>query len=382
VQVCVFTKAWRSGAGRYAQELVQGLLDCGAQVIFIAPHAQPEEREPAGPRLQRWQTSRELVGDHPRWRRAATSLQRIGGGIAALLRARLHTRFVIMSIVEPLPVAIPVLALLRIMATRIVFVVHDPLPHAFRLPPRWQWLEREAHRLTYRLATDLVVLTRAGRDQLVDELRVPARKVSVIAHGAYPLGAPTPLPGRLRFLLFGTLRSNKCVREVMEGFVLVARSRPDVRLVVAGEPHPSELAYWQECRRIADARPGTFEIIDRYVSETEVEELVAGCDAMVLAYRNFTSQSGVAILAAFNERPVIGTTTGGLGELFEAGLAGEVVQAPPSAAAVAQAVLAYCERSPEDWRRRAAEARATLAEVLSWRRIAGGFLALLQRDPG
>jgi hypothetical protein len=86
----------------------------------------------------------------------------MAGAALGLARARLATRDFIVSIPDPLLVAAPLLVLLRLTGARITYIVHDPLPHAWRLPPRLRGLENLGYRAAYWASSALVVLSQAG----------------------------------------------------------------------------------------------------------------------------------------------------------------------------------------------------------------------------
>lgn len=377
--VCLSTKIWRSGTGWFAQALAGALAEAGLRTAFVAPAAEPASREPVHPNLRRFVLSREIVVPAPRPARIRASLRRMAGGIAALARLRPTTRTFLFSIPEPLIVTLPVFAALRLTGARIVFIVHDPEPHAWRYRGVARRIERAGHALSYRLANHLVVLTPSAAQGLGRAFGVAAEKVSVIPHGPFTLDGVAPLPGQGRFLVFGTLRRNKGVLAAIGGVTLARRQGHDVRLVLAGEPHPDEPDYWRECEAAIRQDPEGFEVHRRFVPDEELPGILAGIDAFVLAYDGFQSQSGVGVLAAVNRRPVIGTRSGGLAELFDRGMAGETIEDPPSPEGVAAAIGRFRAVSAETWRLRAAEAAIRVTGGLSWPEIGRAYRALIER---
>ena len=59
-------------------------------------------------------------------------------------------------------------------------------------------------------------------------------------------------------------------------------------------------------------------VIERYIPDDEVGVLLTHCDAVLLPYTDFNSDSGVAALALANGRPIIARRTGGLAALLDA----------------------------------------------------------------
>lgn len=378
MKLCVFTKSWREGAGWYAQSLAQGLAVAGASVIFIAPPASPPEREPDAASVRRVFTARERVDGAGRFARALASLRRIGSGLVALARARLACRHFIFTTPEPLMMTLATMAALRLSGATISFVVHDPTPHTWALPPSLRGLEHAGHAWSYRLANRLVTLTRAGRERVIQEFSIAPRRVHVIPHGAFSLAEPPPPPsGQSVLLAFGAIRRNKMVLEAIQAVKAAGTAGETIRLIIAGAPDPREPGYWQECAREIGADDANFQLEIGFVSEPRLAQLTAEADAFLLPYENFASQSGVAVLAALNGRPALATAAAS-GELFTLGMAGIEIAVPVNAASIAAALAQWRAITPAAWARRCAEAREALQARLAWPRIGQDFLEILQ----
>ncbi|WP_158266841.1 glycosyltransferase [Alsobacter soli] len=378
-RIVLMSKVWRSGTGWYAQSLANAIAQIGHDITFISPRALPEEREPAGPHLIRVFVPRELVSEGSRFRKGLASLWRIFVGSVAVARRWPRTTSYIFTIPEPLPFTLPLFLYIRAMRGRLIFVVHDVEPHAWRFRGGLRRLEAGAHALSYRLATHLVVLTSAAKARAVAQHNIDPAKITVIPHGAFPLAVQTPMPGSRVLLSFGTVRRNKNILETIRGVHLARRRGTDVRLLVAGEPHPHEPDYWQICKEAAALDQDAILFADGFIPDAEVPQLLARVDALVLAYADFSSQSGVAVLAGVNNRPVIATTAGGLQDLFDQGLAGELVATPVTAEAIADAIVRFYEVPVETWQDRADVAAQLLRRALSWDKIGASFIALSER---
>jgi len=378
-EVCLVTKTWRSGVAWEVQMLTEALAEAGATVTLVAPLAEPVDREPRHPNVKRVRVPRELVdGAGNSLTRKLASLSRMAGGFLGALAQRARTRTYLVTIPDPLPVSLLLFLLLRLSGARLLFIVHDVLPHAWRLPGSLRWLERGAHELSYRLATRLIVWAAPLRDQLVSEFGIPPEKVSVFPHPPLPLGAIPPAPGNGRFLAFGTMRRNKCILEVIEAILLVRKVDPGVTLLLAGEPHAHELDYWAQCQAAMARDPAAFSVEAGYVADAALPGLVAGVDAFITAYRDFDSASGVAVLAALNGRPVLGTGAGSLDEMYALGMAGERIEAPVLAESVAAAILKFRRIDAETWRERAAAGVVELSRTIAWAPIARSYLELIR----
>lgn len=379
-EICLTTKAWRSGSAWVAQMLAQSIAEQGATIAFVAPLADPPEREPSHQNLVRIAPPRELVGAEPKVKRALVSLSRISHGLVSTLTLRFTTRNFIFSIPEPLLFTLPLFGLLRLTGARVILIVHDAEPHAWTLPRPLRAVERGAHALSYRLSSRLVTLTSTARDALVNEFAIAPKKIRVIPHGPFSLGQRSPIPGSGKLLIFGSLRRNKCVLEVIQGVIQARRNGEEVRLVLAGEPLKQEVGYWEECLAAIAEDPSGFDVHEGFLPDEALPALIGTVDGFVLAYQNFNSQSGVGVLAALAGRPVVGTRSGGLGELFDRGLSGQVIDGAVTADSVAAAIVSYRSESVDVWQQKAAKAASDIATTLRWDVIADDYVALC-REP-
>jgi len=140
-------------------------------------------------------------------------------------------------------------------------------------------------------------------------------------------------------LFFGFVRRYKGLDVLIEAMPRVRAAR-DVTLVVAGEFYEPIAPL---VARIEELRLGdSVRVLDRYVPDEEVGDLVAAADAVVLPYRSAT-QSGVVLVAYAGGCPVISTAVGGLPEVVEEGVTGHLVP-PEDPVALADAILGFYAR--------------------------------------
>jgi glycosyltransferase involved in cell wall biosynthesis len=199
------------------------------------------------------------------------------------------------------------------------------------------------------------------------------------------LGLP---PNRPIVLFFGLLKPFKGLEVLLRGFPALRLARPDVRLVIAGEPMGARRAV----ERLID-RLGLGEVVDwrpGFVPQREVSMYFAAADVVALPYLRCSS-SAVLGLAFAHARPVVATAVGALPELVAAAGGGVVVPAgDPAALASALAGLladaagtarlgrqaAAWSRSHQDW---PAIGAATAA---LYERITAGQVARTGGAPG
>jgi glycosyltransferase involved in cell wall biosynthesis len=194
---------------------------------------------------------------------------------------------------------------------RTVLTVHDPLGHP-GAPELNRW-ENWAFRHWFRRAKRFVV----HGEPLIEELApiVHDAPMVVIPHGVWPRPKPLVPPQSPSVLLFGRLEQYKGVEVLVAAMDLVWDQRPEVKLVVAGAGAAARLV--PDEPRVS--------LIPRYISEAEVDALLAQASLVALPYTQ-ASQSGVGALAIAAGVPVVVSDLGALPQLayepsfvFEAG---------------------------------------------------------------
>lgn len=337
----------------------------------------PASREPNSPNVSRLVLIAGKAGKAPLPVRVALTLWRIASTFPALLRARLATREIIVTMFDWVPVLVLQFLWIKLLGGRLTFIVHDATPHAWAFPARLRGIEKALFRLSYRLPDRIVSLTGALQRELEEDWG-RADRSWVIPHGAFVHGTPTPLPGDGVVLVFGMLRRNKRILESIEAMRLVAPELPGLRMVIAGAPHAEDRGYWAECEAVLAGLDDVVRTEIGFVPESRLEELLAECDALLLPYEQFNSQSGVAVLAGFAERLVIASGAGGIGELVALGLEPVALTGVMTPAAIADGLRAFAATTVAERRRMARDSRARLAEHLSWDRIGRDYVALLE----
>lgn len=213
---------------------------------------------------------------------------------------------------------------------RKVALVHNAIPHE-KLP-----LQKPLTRWVLGRCDGLVAHSAAVASDLAD--LVP--DVELIATPMPPLirVQPQPLPegtgDDLKLLFFGFVRPYKGVDVALDALRVLGERGFRPRLTVAGELwEPIEPWY----RRIEER--GLTDQVDlrpRYVSDAEVNDLLAAHHAVLLPYRSAT-QSGVVPVAMAAGRPVIATNVGGLAEAVSEGVNGALAE-PGDARSLADAI--------------------------------------------
>lgn len=227
-------------------------------------------------------------------------------------------------------------AAIRALGIRYATIIHDAVPHpgdpAARLT---RWLRSEAFSadLTVTLSrsvADTLVAAGVSRDQI---LALFHPDMEVLPRSGIRRRRPRSAPLALLFL--GRIHAYKGVDTLLEAMLALGTSDPVARLTIAGQGDTKSLAPLV-------AATGT-RLINKWLSETEIGELLDTHDAIVLPYRE-ASQSGVAALAFAAGMPVVAFPVGGIVEQVTDGETG--VLAPGQDAHALAAAIGRLAREP------------------------------------
>lgn len=198
------------------------------------------------------------------------------------------------------------LGLARVLGYRIVFTMHNLLPHE-QIHPRF---DRLARRLVMALAHAVICHCDVARRQLAQAFG-RRRAVYVVPHGsfrdAYPHDAHSAEARRALDLsadafvygYFGTFR---------------ALPDPDARLLIAGQPHP----YYQGPLGSQPIDDHRVQAHFRFIANEKIQIIMAAADVIVLPFHSALT-SGSAILALGHGKPLVMPAVGCLPELAGSG---------------------------------------------------------------
>lgn len=210
---------------------------------------------------------------------------------------------------------------LRLLGIRMVWTVHNTLPHEAETAN-----DALVTRLLARHAVRKIVHS-AGTVKELEALDADPQRVAVIPHGSY-VGVyrevsqaegrrALDLPESARIVLFfGQIRAYKGVDDLMDAWSRVVGERRD------GEPGPflvlagkcDEFRHHECLAKAVTTLGGRFD--EGYVPEDRVSLYFAAADVVVLPFRTVTT-SGSALLAMSLSRPVVAPRLGTLADLPE-----------------------------------------------------------------
>lgn len=257
--------------------------------------------------------------------------------------------------------------LARLLRYRLVWTVHNALPHEqHRVDRALRWLLVRSARLVVHAEATRAAIP-AGR-----------RPAAVVPHGNYIGCYPDDLPrSEARralglgpehrvFVCFGQLRAYKGVDALLDAFGELAD--PRLRLVIAGRPATDPDA---QAVRAAAARDARVRAHLGFVPDGDVQRFLKAADFVVLPYRDVLT-SGAALLALSFGRPVVVPRLGCLVELENEGCAIAYDPGAPGALRAALAAAAEIAAAPDrlgTWQQRA----AAVARARDWESIAAAY---------
>lgn len=274
-------------------------------------------------------------------------------------------------------------------------LIHDVMPHRMLFPAALRGLERACLRMVYSLADKLVVHHPGAVADLAALGLTRRDKIAVIPHGLFDLPALPPRADagqsdELRLLLFGQIRANKNILPSIAAVQTLRAQGLNIVMRICGKASARETAYLEACIAAIAARPESITLEDAFVAESDLPALVGWCDAFLLPYGEFYSQSGVATLALANGKPIIASTSGGLAELLVDGENGIEIEtanshdATISEAAIANAIRRASAVGPSGLAAYGANGRARVTATSAWPVVGRLHAAMLDslRTPG
>jgi glycosyltransferase involved in cell wall biosynthesis len=219
-----------------------------------------------------------------------------------------------------------------------------------------------------RLTSGVVVHSRFDLVALLEAYGLEGTPAQIARHGPYDHHAGVPaarrsaVDGPCRLLFFGTIRPYKGLEDLVEAF---ERLDEGYHLTVVGETWEG----WTLPAELIAASPAgdRITLVNRYVTDAEVDHYFAGADVVVLPYRR-SSASGPLHIAMSHGLPVVVTSVGGLVEAAE-GYSGAVMApaAAPGDLAVAigraAGLAGRRHADPSSWARTADAYARLLAEI-------------------
>lgn len=271
------------------------------------------------------------------------------------------------------PMLCPLLPMLRKYPLAATFHDIDPHPGEDHLLDAGSLLYRLTLFISRVMPDRIFVHGKALRDILVENYRIPKRKVHVIPIGEHEVApfmkfeqADLEPDGR-RVLFFGRIYRYKGLDYLIQAEPLITREVPDARIVIAGTGE--DFGRYEAAMAGRDA----FEVHNYRIPYDEGARLFQQASVIALPYVE-ASQSGIIPTAYGFRRPVVVTDVGSLPEIVDNGKTGYVV--PPRDPEALAAAIVSLLKDPTACRRMGEQGYTKLKTDMAWSTIAHALLAV------
>ena len=274
------------------------------------------------------------------------------------------------------PLELWLIRLCRWRGTRVVYTVHDVLPHDTGTR------HAQRFRRVYELADRLICHSQSMRRQVSEEFGIPAAGIDVIPHGPlHPsrnqlsrseararLGLPA---GPVVVLTLGIIKPYKGIPFLLDAWAKLSRKPDDAMLIVAGTGPANLLAGLEaQAKRLGLGDGVRFDF--RYLPQEELDAYHEAADILVYPYRSITT-SGALMTGLARRKPIVATRLAAFEDLLRDGETARLVEYGDTAG-LACALTRWIEDPTE--RARYAQATARLVDTdLSWDTISRRTLA-------
>lgn len=375
----VYSDAIGSGLGRVCSELCSALTSASVSVTFIAATqsfepdvAQRDLVAPIGGAAYAGRLA-SILGKFRHFSEAAAAAWRNCGPERAFMMV--HLSALVPFSMLPAWVA-------RARGSEIILNLHDIYPHTSRFPRFLSSFERLLYRWCYRQFDFIVSMNDLQVRRLVDEIGISRDKIVTIRHGIFSyqgVTRPDSNESGIKFLVFGSLRPNKMIKETILAIKGLNAKGYDLSLRIAGAPRREDLDYWESCLSVI-AVDKRIEVIDRFIDEGEVVTVLSGVDALICPYEAFDSQSGVAMLGLSNAIPLVATRAGAIENPERLGDAWQEVKSPVTIGEIEAAIVQFVAKGRGRTRVAADSAEILLQAEFGWSAAANVLRSLLERE--
>ena len=202
----------------------------------------------------------------------------------------------------------------------VITTIHNVLPHELK------YFGFLANKLIITFSDHLIVHSEENKSSLHRLYNIPESIISVVPHGLL-----TPVKGngsdneiQIRkqlgitedafvILFLGHIRRYKGLDDLIKAFSMINNPDRKWHLLIAGQPWEN-WDYYERLIQEYGIQESVSKILE-YVPENRIEFLFHESDLVVLPYREFDAQSGVALMALKHNKPMIVTDVGGLPEV-------------------------------------------------------------------
>jgi len=233
----------------------------------------------------------------------------------------------------------------------IVWTIHNSIEHDCK----YLEAERRLRGGICELATRVHIHSKLGIPEIEKHYALPREKLVIVPHGNY-VGYYSDFVTRqtarkylgvkdeeIVFLCLGMVRPYKGLDKLLNAFSIVRSRQPNAKLIIAGKViYPYKV---EQIRSLVNAYAGVT-LVPNEVPDQELQYYFRATDATVLAYKSILT-SGSIYLALSYGQPVIGPRVPAIQEVIQEGKNGISYDFTAGPQALADAMLEFCCRSPE-----------------------------------
>lgn len=209
-----------------------------------------------------------------------------------------------------------IISILKLQNKKVILTAHNLLPHDTGMK------YFNIHKKIYKRVHGIIVHESNIKEEINKIFEIEKDKIKIIPHGlsdginTVNIKESNNIEEKeLTFGLFGTLKEYKGVDILLYSWDEELQSNKDIQLIIAGKKEMN-FSYKEN---------SNIKIMNKFLSEAEVKELLKKIDVFVLPYRKI-SQSGVLLSVLKYHKPVIVSNVGGLTEPFKIGKIGWILE--------------------------------------------------------
>lgn len=383
MDVIHYTQENRAGIAWYVFNLVRAVSHRGVAVRLVCPsNYEYLDRLRMDAAEVRIRATIPPLGEVPRARKLWQMLAQNVIGFRTAHALRSESAIIHVNYPGLMLFALSLFVGFKLSGFRSILNVHDVLPHRWLLPRPLRFAERANLRAIYLVADKLIVHHPEARDLLREEFSINSEKIAVIPHGPFSL-SEGPIPyeensAEIEALLLGNLRENKGIHLAIQAVQKLRADGHPIKLLIAGRAYASERSYLESCKTLIKLSPPGISLLDRYLEDEEVKDLVTSSHFLLLPYTEYHSQSGVAALALSNGRPIVATQAGGLADVLLPGQTGVLIERP-TVQSVEKALLQTIRIGHPGLRKMGQQAFEVYNARFSWDVIAQEYVELYRK---
>lgn len=310
--IIVFTSIENGGILQLANQITESLQEIGQECMLYVPKG---SREVCSKNLVRkiieYDISKTINPYDANIKKLSKDIEEFNPDLLIIVDDSIRSNLIIRNISKEI--------------AKVIFV-HDVTPHLQEFSVRKYLVEkiRGIYRLVaFSVATKVVLLSKNSENKFIQKYRHYKNKIYVLPLGAHIILTNKEMPLELKHsltydfvLFFGRIDKYKGLDRLVEAHRSACKNEEyKLQLVIAGK-NISE-------KPLNTLQSSNTIILDRYISDGEMQWLFENCKFVVLPYYE-ASQSGVLPIAYKYGKPVIVSNISGLKELVIEGKTGEV----------------------------------------------------------